>query len=221
MVSKVFEKLVNNTIVDHLEKCGLFSGFQYGFRSSQSTTDLLTVVSDRINRAFKRFGATRAVALDISKAFYRVWHTGLLHKLKLYGMCDQAFDLGQQLELASELESDLPDTVFWGRKWLIDFNAGKTQLLSFDWSNKTGAIDVKMKGSVLEQKSSFKIQGLTFSSELDWGSCIISIVGGASKRVRALIGSMKFLSPKIALYLCKSAIQPCMESMPLLATWNC
>ena len=44
----VFEKLVNNRIVDHLEKCGLFSDFQYGFRSSQSTTDLLTVISDRI-----------------------------------------------------------------------------------------------------------------------------------------------------------------------------
>ena len=42
MVSKVFEKLVNNRIVDHLEKCGLFSDFQYGFRSSRSTADLLT-----------------------------------------------------------------------------------------------------------------------------------------------------------------------------------
>ena len=48
VVSKVFEKLVNNRIVDHLEKCGLFSDFQYGFRSSRSTADLLTVVSDRI-----------------------------------------------------------------------------------------------------------------------------------------------------------------------------
>ena len=70
-VSKVFEKLVNNTIVDHLEKCGLFSDFQYGFRSSRSTADLLTVVSDRIARAFNRSGTTRAVALDISKAFDR------------------------------------------------------------------------------------------------------------------------------------------------------
>ena len=44
----------------------------------------------------------------------------------------------------------------WGRKWLVDFNAGKTQLVSFDWSNNTnGAIDVKMDGSVLEEKSSF------------------------------------------------------------------
>ena len=80
-VVKVFEKLVNNRIVDHLEKCGLFSDFQYGFRSSRSTADLLTVVSDRIARAFNRSGATRAVALDISKAFDRVWHAGLLHKL--------------------------------------------------------------------------------------------------------------------------------------------
>ena len=180
VVSKVFEKLVNNRIVDNLEKCGLFSDFQYGFRSSRSTADLRTVVSDRIARAFNRSGATRAVALDISKAFDRVWHAGLLNKLKSYGIsgqifglisschsnrqlrvvldgkssqeypvnagvpqgstlgpalfllnindlrddvicniviyaddttlyskCDQAFDLWQQLELASELESDL------------------------------------------------------------------------------------------------------------------
>ena len=45
-VSKVFEKLVNNRIVDHLDKCGLFSYLQYGFRSSGSTADLLTVASD-------------------------------------------------------------------------------------------------------------------------------------------------------------------------------
>ena len=43
-----------------------------------------------------------------------------------------------------------------GRKWLVDFNAGKTQLLSFAWSNNTGAIDVKMHGSVLEEKLSVK-----------------------------------------------------------------
>ena len=64
-------------LVDHLEKWGLFSDFQHGFRSSQSTADLLTVVSDRIARAFNRSGATWAVALDISKAFDRVWHAVL------------------------------------------------------------------------------------------------------------------------------------------------
>ena len=93
VVSKIFEKLVNNSIVGHLEKCVLFSDFQYGFRSCRSTADLLTVVSDRIARAFNRSGATRAVALDISKAFDRVWHAGFLHKLKSYGISGQIFGL--------------------------------------------------------------------------------------------------------------------------------
>ena len=279
--SKVFQKLVNNRIVDHLEKC-IFSDFQYGFRSCRSTADLLTVVSDRIARAFNRSGATQAVAIDMSKAFDRVWHAGLLHKLKSYGIsgqifglnssfpsnrrlqvvldgkssqeypvnvgvpqgsilgptlfllyindlpdnficdiaiyaddttlyskCDWASYLWQQLGLASELESVLRDTVDWGKKWLVDFNAGKTQLVLFDRSNNNGSIDVKMDGYVLEEKSSFKMLGSTFSSKLDWGSYIISIAKTASKKIGALICSMKFLSPEVALYLYKSTIHPC------------
>ena len=50
----------------------------------------------------------------------------------LYSKCDQAFNLWRQLELDSELESDLQDTVDLGKKWLVDFNSGKTQLVSFD-----------------------------------------------------------------------------------------
>ena len=50
--------------------------------------------------------------------------------------------------MASELECDLRDTVDWGKKWLVDFNARKTQLVSFDQSNSNGSIDVKMDGSV-------------------------------------------------------------------------
>ena len=260
-----------------------FSDVQYGFRSCRSTADLLTVVSDRIPRAFNRSGATQAVALDISRAFDRVWHAGLLHKLKSYGIsgkifslissflssrrlrvvldgkssqeypvnvgvpqgsifgpalfllyindilddvicdiaiyaddttlyskCDRASDLRQQLELASELESDLQDTVDWGKKF-VDFNAEKTQLALFDQSNNNGSIDAKMGGSILEEKSSFKMLGLTFSSKLDRGSYILSIAKTASKKIGALIRSMKFLSPEVALYLYKSTICPCME----------
>ena len=218
VVSKVFEKLVNNRIVDHLENC-LFSDFQYGFRSSRSIADLVTVVSDRIARAFNRSGATQAVALDISKAFGSVWYAGLLHEPKSYGIsgqifgpissflskrrlrmvldgkssqeypvnagvpqgsilgptyfllyindlpdnvickiaiyaddttlyskCDRASDLWQQLKLASELECDLRGTMDWVKKWLIDFSAGKTQLVLFGRSNNNVSIDVKMDG---------------------------------------------------------------------------
>ena len=284
VVRKVFEKRVSNRIVDHRGKYGLFSDFQYGFRFSQSTADLLIVVSDRIASAFNRSVATQAVALDISKASYRVWHTGLLHKLRSCGISgqvfclissflsnrqlrvvldgkssqehavnfevlqgsilhpglfllyindlsdddicdigiyadnttlsskyDQASDLWQQLELASELESDLQDTVDWGRKCLVHVNAGKTQLISFDWSNNTSAIEVKIDGSVLEEKSSFKMVELTFSSKLDWGFYIISIAKTASKKIGVLIRFMKFLSPEVVLYLYKSTICLCME----------
>ena len=196
-------------------------------------------MSDRIARAFNRSGATRAIALDICKAFDRVWHTGLLHKLKSYGIsgqifglissflsnrrlqvvldgkssqeypvnarvpqgsilgptlfllyindlpddvicniaiyaddttlyskCNHASDLWQQLELASELESDLRDTVDWGRKWLVDFNAAKTQLVLFDRSKNNGAIDVKVDGSVLEDKTTFKMLVLNWIGAL-------------------------------------------------------
>ena len=74
-----------------------------------------------------------------------------------------------------------------------------------------GAIDVRMVGSVFEEKSSFKMLGLTFSSKLDWGSYIISIAKIASKKTESLIHSIKFLSPGGALYLHKSAIQSYME----------
>ena len=91
-----------------------FSDFQYGFRSFRPTMDLVAVVSDRITRVFNKSDATLAAALDISKAFDRVWHAGLLHKLN-----------------------------FW-----LDYNAEKTQLVSFNWSSNTAAIDMKMNGSV-------------------------------------------------------------------------
>ena len=259
--------------------CCIFDDFQCGFRSSRLTPDVLTVVSDRIGRAFNRSGATRAAALDISKAFDRVWQAGLLHKCKsyeisgqtfglissflsnkrlrvvvdgkssqeypfnagfpqgsilgpalfllyindlpddvicsiaiyaddttLYCKCDQASDLWQQLELPSKLESDLRDTVYWGTKWLVDFNAGKTQLVSFEHSNNTGATDVKMDRSVLEEKSYFTMLWLTFFSKLKWSSYIISIAQTPSKKIGVLIRSMKFLSPEGVLYLYKSTI---------------
>ena len=67
-----------------------------------------------------------------------------------------------------------------------------------------------MDACVLEEKLSFKMLGLTFSSKLDWGS-IISVAKTASKKIGALIRSMKFLSLEVPLYLYKSTIRSCME----------
>ena len=67
-----------------------------------------------------------------------------------------------------------------------------------------------MDGSILEEKSSFKMPRLTFSLRLDWGSIVI-IAKTVCKKIWALICSMMFLSPELALYLYKSTINPCMK----------
>ena len=88
-----------------------------------------------------------------------------------------------------------------GKKWLVNLNASKTQLVSFDQSDNNGSIDVKMDGFVLEEKLSFQMLWLTFSAKLDRDSYIIFIAKTASWKIGALICSMKFLSPEVALYL--------------------
>ena len=86
VVSKVFEKLVNNRIVDHLEKSDLFSDSSMVLGLLDQLQIIWELLLIEIARAFNRSGATRAVALDISMAFNRVWHAVLLHKLRSYGI---------------------------------------------------------------------------------------------------------------------------------------
>ena len=112
--------------------------------------------------------------------------------------------------MAAELYSDQRHFGL-GQEKVLDFSAGKTQFVSFDRSYNTGAIDLKMHEFVLDEKSSCKMLGLTFSSKLDWGSYIISIAKTASKKIGALICSMRFLSPEVALYLYNYTTRPYME----------
>ena len=74
------------------------------------------------------------------------------------------------------------ETLDLGSKGLVDFNAGKTQLVLFDRSTNTGAIDVKMDGSGPEEISSFNTLELTLSSKLDWSSYITSTAKTSSKK---------------------------------------
>ena len=101
--------------------------------------------------------------------------------------------------MASELESDLRNIVDWGKKWLVDFNDGKTQLVSFHRSNNTGATDKKMDGSVREKKKIFKMLRVDILFQIGSGLLIIFIAKTASMKIGALIRSIKFLSPEVAL----------------------
>ena len=117
-----------------------FFYFQCGFTSSRSTQDILTVVTGKIVNGRVPQGSILGPTLfllcvndlldDIicNIAIYADHNT-------LYSKCAQTSDLWQQLKMATDLESDLQDTVEWGRKQVFDFNAGKSQRVSFDWSN--------------------------------------------------------------------------------------
>ena len=85
----------------------------------------------------------------------------------LYSKCYQASDLWQQLEMATELESDLWDIVNWGRKWLVDFNTGKPQLISFELFNDTGFYWCENGWVCSGEKVIFNLLGLSFSSKFD------------------------------------------------------
>ena len=86
IISKVFESTINKHLKNYLDTNLLLIDSQYGFRSSRSTADVLTVITDRISRTLDKGFDARAIALDISKAFDKVWHKGLLLKLSSYGV---------------------------------------------------------------------------------------------------------------------------------------
>ena len=86
VLCKVFESLISEAIMQHCEKHSIINDRQYGFRKQRSTGDLLTYVTQLWSSAIDRFGESTAVALDISKAFDRVWHPALLAKLNSAGV---------------------------------------------------------------------------------------------------------------------------------------
>src|SRR5678815_3660749 len=85
ILSKIFETLLNSHFLDHLESPSLLSDYQYGFRCSRSTGDILFYLTDLWFSALRNYGKTCVVALDISKAFDRVWHASLPSKLPSFG----------------------------------------------------------------------------------------------------------------------------------------
>ena len=89
----------------------------------------------------------------------------------------------QQLELVFEVESNLRGIFYWGRKLVGDLNAGRTQLFCFPWTSNSGTTDVKMDGSALEAKLSFKMLMLSLSCKLDLSSCIVSIAKSVFKKI--------------------------------------
>ena len=206
------------------------------------------------------------------KAFDRVWHAGVFHKLKSYGFLGQIFGLISSFLSNRQFRMVLHGKCSQEYQLIVKFLKASFSVLQFFYyilmtflillsvillailmillsnldvirylicgsnynrslnlnliskrlrtgaksglfismmeklnrSNVTSGIDVKRNESFFEKKSSFKRLGLAFSFKLDWGSYIFSISETTSKKIAALIGSMKFLLLEVALYLYES-----------------
>ncbi len=84
-LSNAFETILNNKFLKHPSSFNLLSDYQYGLHKERSTGNLFAFLTDSWSSSLIRFGETFAVALDIAKAFDRVWHKALISKLPFYG----------------------------------------------------------------------------------------------------------------------------------------
>ena len=111
-IAKVFESILNSHFLNHLEKNLLLSDHQYGFRKARSTGDLLSYLTHRWSSSLRDFGESFVVALDISKAFDRVWHKALLAKLPAYGFTPSCRSISVVVDGAAsstfQISSDVP-----------------------------------------------------------------------------------------------------------------
>ena len=94
---KAFEKLIFNNLYNHLTRYNLITKNQSGFRPGDSTTNQLIDLVNEIHHAFDSTTSleVRAIFLDISKAFDKVWHDGLIFKMRQNGISGQLLKLFQ------------------------------------------------------------------------------------------------------------------------------
>ena len=93
--SKIFERLIFNSMYNYICNNNLFSPNQSGFRAGDSCTNQLLSITHLINSSFDDYSSieVRGVFLDMSKAFDKVWHDGLVYKLKTFGITGKLLSL--------------------------------------------------------------------------------------------------------------------------------
>ena len=216
------------------------STYQSGFLPGRSTTTQLLEVFNCFCKAIDSNKEVRVVFLDISKAFDKVWHKGLLYKLKKCGIGGSLLawfkdylherqqrvlingqssswesltaGVPQRVESASLINRDLISISDWAKRWLITFSPSKTKSLTI--SNKNDRHDnptLFLNNLPIEEVSSHTYLGLTFSNNLRWNKHIDNITTKAHKRLNMML-PLKFKVDRASLEtMYKSFVLPILE----------
>ena len=134
---KLLEKIVFDHVYSYLNSNDLLSKNQSGFRPGDSTVYQLISITSIIYESFEKYDETRAIFLDISKAFDKVWHEGVIHKLKCNGISgsllmffDNYLRNRYQRVVLNGTESkvkDLQTVTIWAHQWKMVFNPDLTK----------------------------------------------------------------------------------------------
>nr|CAI5837953.1 unnamed protein product [Callosobruchus analis] len=181
IMSKVMETVINIQLLNYLDNNNIIHDRQYGFSKHRCTGDLLAYVTHMWNRAIENHGESCVVALDISKAFDRVWHLGLLAKLAAYGLRRRQYiDIvhgtikpltSQEITRrrhhhASQVNADIKQIVEWGLVNKVQFNVQKTQATTLTKKSLVGLPTVEMEGRPLVESPSIKLLGISINNNM-------------------------------------------------------
>ena len=282
IVSKVMEGVINDCLRKHMFGLKLITEHQYGFRPKHSTLDLLTSTTQRWTNALDKGSEVKVVALDISRAFDSVWHSGLLSKLMAFGVggclyrwirsfltgryirvvvngqesgiaainagVPQGSILGPTLFLAfindlaesmennidlfaddttlsavirncknkevviRSLQSDLENVTSWAKKWIVTFNAKKTQVMTISRKrDKTNDFPLSFCGEQLEETNCIKLVGINITNSLNWGYHADKVAMRSGQRLGIIRRARRLLPVSALASLYKSKVRSVME----------
>nr|CAI5828957.1 unnamed protein product [Callosobruchus analis] len=243
-MSKVMETVINTQLLNYLDNNNIIHDRQYGFRKHRSTGDLLAYVTHMWNRAIENHGESRVVALDISKAFDRVWHLGLLAKLAAYGVSSglcrwlNSFLHDRSLFVVVEgctsdvfsINAGVPQgSVLSPRLYLLYINelleTTSNPIYSFaDATTLTkksliGLPTVEMQGHPLVESPSIKLLGISISNNMSWHDHVATIAKTACQKLGVLFRCRRLYTPEQLLLLYKAQIRPSLEYCSHI--WGC
>jgi len=283
ITSKVMESIINDYVKKHIYGSNLITKHQFGFRSNYSTFDLLTSATQQWENALNKGQEVKVAALDISRAFDRVWHKGLLSKLMALGIGGSVYRWirsflhnrsikviinGQQstvsyinagvpqgsvigptlfliyindlidcvknqvhlfaddttlsaiipngmeskTQVINSFQSDLRAIEEWAEKWLVNFNAKKTQLMTIS-RKKSKSIndDITFVNESLIEVENIKLLGINITSSLDWSYHINHLAKRAGQRLGILRKARRILPPASISTLYKTKVRSIME----------